>query len=111
MNTVADDNDSPELNHRRIWQVVSQIPEGKVASYGQVAELAGLPRAARLVGNVLKKLPPDTKLPWHRVINSQGKISFPYNSPGYKRQKALLESEGITLLNDKVVMKYYRWQL
>ncbi len=94
----------------KIWQVVSMIPEGKVATYGQVAELAGLPRMARAVGRTLSQLPKDTQLPWFRVINAKGMISFPAESDAYKRQKSLLEADGITLLKGKVPLKTYRWQ-
>ncbi len=96
-------------NNERIWQIVSQIPKGSVASYGQVAELAGLPKAARLVGNVLKKLPPNSKLPWHRVVNSQGKISLPIGSPGHREQKARLVDEGVMFNGEKVSLKQCRW--
>ena len=97
-------------NEQRIWQVVSRIPAGAVASYGQVAELAGLPRAARLVGRTLKKLPEDTRLPWHRVINSQGKIAFAAGSPPFERQRTRLLKEGIQFHGDRIPMSRYRWQ-
>ena len=87
--------DKPISNQQRIWQVVSQIPAGRVASYGQVARLADLPGYARYVGYVMKNLPAGTALPWHRVVNSQGRLSFPVNSAAYRRQKSLLEREGI----------------
>ena len=64
-------------NQERIWHIVARIPSGRVATYGQVAELAGLPGRARLVGHTLSRLPADTGLPWHRVVNSQGRLSFP----------------------------------
>ena len=63
-----------EDNRQRIWQVVASIPLGKVASYSQVATLAGLPRGARLVGRILGALPPDSKLPWYRVIRADGVV-------------------------------------
>ncbi|WP_027857228.1 MGMT family protein [Marinobacterium jannaschii] len=96
-------------HQQRFWQVVAQIPYGKVASYGQVAELAGLPGLARAVGRTMSRLPKDTSLPWHRVINAQGRISFPIDSDGYKRQRERLEAEGISLINGRVQMKHYRW--
>ena len=72
-----------EFDHKqRIYAVLAAIPAGVVVSYGQVAELAGLPRAARLVGRTLSALPDDTQLPWHRVVNASGKISMPCDSPG-----------------------------
>lgn len=93
----------------KIWQVVSMIPQGKVATYGQVAELAGLPRMARAVGRTLSQLPKDTQLPWFRVINAKGMISFPVDSDAYKRQFDLLADEGISLVNGKISLKHYRW--
>ena len=59
-----------------IFQVIAQIPYGRVASYGQIARLAGIPKHSRLVGYVLKHMDADSSLPWYRVINSQGKISL-----------------------------------
>ena len=96
-------------DQEKIWQVVAMIPEGKVATYGQVAELAGLPRMARAVGRTLSQLPKDTQLPWFRVINAQGKISFPSDSSAYLRQRERLEQEGISLINGKIRLKDYQW--
>jgi len=79
-----------------------------VTTYGKVAELAGLPRAARLVGTTLKKLAKGTTLPWHRVINASGKISFPTNHPVYKRQR--LTDEGVLFTGDKVNLTEYLWR-
>ena len=60
-----------------IWQVVASIPEGRVATYGQVAEMAGQPGRARWVGRLLSELPEATTLPWHRVVNARGNITNP----------------------------------
>jgi methylated-DNA-protein-cysteine methyltransferase-like protein len=92
------------------WQVIAQVPTGKVVTYGQVAQLAGLPGMARAVGRTLSQLPEDTKLPWFRVLNAQGKISFPVDSNGWKRQKALLEQEGIVFINGRIKLSHYQWQ-
>lgn len=95
---------------RQILEVIARIPYGKVASYGQVAKMAGLPKHARLVGYVLKNLDDDVKIPWFRVINSQGKISLSkLNEKGENIQKLKLLDEGIDILNDKVNMKVYAW--
>lgn len=91
----------------KIWQVVHGIPAGKVATYGQVARLAGLPGYARYVGTVLKRLPGESKLPWHRVINAAGKLSFPAGSEQYLRQRARLEAEGIKFSNDKLSLRKF----
>lgn len=93
-----------------IWDVVRRIPSGSVATYGQVAELAGLPRGARRVGAALKAAPPGARLPWHRVINAQGKIALPVDSDGYARQRCLLKREGVNLVNGRVDMTVYGWR-
>lgn len=95
----------------RIWQIVHRVPRGKVASYGQVAKMADLPGYARYVGYVMKTLPPETKLPWYRVVNSQGRISFVLGTSQYLRQKSLLEEEGIVFIEGRISMSKYRWQL
>lgn len=79
----------------RIWQVVAAIPEGKVSTYGDIARQAGLARAARRVGSALRGLPNDTSIPWHRVVNAQGRISLPPGSASHEQQRARLEAEGI----------------
>ena len=85
----------------RVWQVVKDIPRGCVLTYGEVARLAGTGGSARRVGQALGRAPRGMKLPWHRVINSQGKISFPPDSHAYKQQKSLLEKEGVVFLKGK----------
>ncbi len=80
----------------KIYAVIQRIPEGRVATYGQVAALAGLPRRARMVGAALRNTPEDLSLPWQRVINAQGTISSRSGlglEEGYQRH--LLEEEGI----------------
>ena len=99
-----------EINQQKILQAVAAIPKGAVCTYGKVAELAGLPRHARLVGNILKKLPSGSKIPWHRVLNSQGRLSFPEGSEPWLRQKERLELEGIDFLNGKINLKRYLWE-
>lgn len=102
--------DTNEL-HRQILEVIALIPYGKVATYGQIAKLAGLPKHARLVGYVLKHLDKSSEIPWYRVINSQGKISVTHiNQQGENVQQSLLEQEGIYLLNGKISLKKFVWQ-
>lgn len=96
-------------NIETIWQVVAQIPKGKVVSYGQVATLAGIPKHARFVGRVLKELPNGTNLPWHRVLRSDGCIAFPVGSEKFKQQKHRLVEEGI-VFETKIPMRIYQWQ-
>lgn len=95
---------------QRIYAVLAAIPSGVVVTYGQVAELAGLPRAARLVGTTLRKLPSDSQLPWHRVINASGKISMPKDSPGFARQKKRLQEEDVVVADGRISLKQFRWQ-
>ncbi|MEN4983547.1 MGMT family protein [Acinetobacter modestus] len=102
--------DTNEL-HRQILEVIALIPYGKVATYSQIAKLAGLPKHARLVGYVLKHLDKSSEIPWYRVINSQGKISVTrINQQGENVQQSLLEQEGIYLLNGKVNLEIFGWQ-
>ena len=96
-------------NDEKIWQVVYSIPRGSVATYGQVAKLAELPGYARYVGYVMKKLPKGSKLPWHRVVNAKGRLSFDVSSRQYKRQKALLEKEGIVFINGRFSLNQFQW--
>lgn len=95
-----------------IFQVIAQIPYGRVASYGQIARLAGIPKHSRLVGYVLKHMDADSSLPWYRVINSQGKISLSkLNDQGQNIQAQLLMAEGILVIGDKVKMKKFQWDI
>lgn len=98
-----------DSKQERIWQVVSRIPRGRVASYGQVARLAELPGSARYAGWVLKNLPAGSRLPWHRVVNGQGRLSFPINSSQYRRQKSLLEEEGVQFRDHRFSLRRYGW--
>ena len=93
--------------HERIWRAVGEIPRGRVASYGQIAEAVGLPRQARLVGYALHALPKKTTVPWYRVINAQGKISFPPGTRAYKLQRKKLEDEGVVFLRGRINLARY----
>lgn len=95
--------------YARILAVVRRIPAGRVATYGQIAALAGFPRQARLAGYALHHAG-DARLPWHRVINAQGKCSFPADSENYRRQKQRLEAEGVPLLGGRVDLQRYGWK-
>lgn len=98
-----------ELKKLQIWTIIGAIPHGQVACYGQIAKMAGLPNYARFVGACLKNLPKDSQLPWHRVINAQGCISFSAHSADFCRQKERLEAEGILITNGRVSLKKYQW--
>jgi len=95
-----------ERVQEQIWQLVHSIPKQRVATYGQIAKLAGMPEQSRLVGRVLSRLPRGSKLPWHRVINSQGKIT----NPNADEQTRRLKGEGIVPINGRVNLRLYQWQ-
>jgi len=97
-------------SYPRIWNVVAAIPYGRVASYGQVAELAGIGRGARMIGWALGQAPDRAALPWHRVLNAQGKISIPKSSRARAEQIRRLTDEGIVVNDGKVDMRRYRWE-
>jgi methylated-DNA-protein-cysteine methyltransferase related protein len=102
----------PDARQRldRIWATVREIPAGAVASYGQVAELAGIPRGARQVGYALRQLPKGSDVPWHRVVTSSGKLAFDVGSRSYRRQVQELGKEAVPVSSGRVEMKKYRWQ-
>ncbi len=92
----------------RIIAAVRRIPRGRVSTYGDVADAAGLPRRARLVGTVLRTtLVRD--LPWFRVINASGRISFPTGSDAYLRQRHKLEAEGVVFIGGRISLVDYGW--
>lgn len=97
--------------HQDIYQVVALIPYGKVATYGQVAALAGFPRHARLVGYALNRLDINHDLPWHRVINAQGRLSQQkLDEQAENIQKIKLQQEGVVFIAERVNLKIYQWQ-
>jgi methylated-DNA-protein-cysteine methyltransferase-like protein len=93
----------------RILAAVRRIPLGRVSTYGGVAQVAGLPRRARLVGTVLRQTPASRDLPWHRVINAGGQISFPEGSDAYLRQRRKLQAEGVVFRGGRVDLQRYGW--
>lgn len=101
---------SAEGRRAALYLLLSQIPEGKVVSYGELAALAGLGRAARWVGRTLSQLPADTCLPWHRVLGAGGRLSLPAGSPSGDEQRARLREEGLTISNNRVDMRRHGWR-
>lgn len=94
----------------RIYEVVRRIPVGRVATYGQVATLAGLRGHARQVGYALHDLPDGTDVPWHRVINARGEISLRSSSGSHGEQRRRLEEEGIGFgCGGSIELEHYRW--
>lgn len=95
----------------RVYAVVRRIPHGRVATYGQVAKLAGLGGAARQVGYALSGLPPHSAVPWHRVINAQGTVSMRKRMGPDLEQRLLLEGEGVRFDGGgRVSLDDYGWR-
>jgi methylated-DNA-protein-cysteine methyltransferase related protein len=94
-----------------IYAVVRRIPRGWVATYGQVAALAGLPRRARLVGHLLQQLGGGTDLPWHRVVNAKGEVSYSLSrNGGDALQQRMLEKEGVEFDDrNRFDLERFRW--
>lgn len=92
-----------------IWHVVAAIPRGRVATYGQVASLAGLPRGARRVGRALGLAPSALHLPWHRVVAAGGRIALPTGSSSRRTQIARLRAEGVAVANGRVSLTRCQW--
>ena len=100
--------------HEKIWRVIQRIPPGRVASYGQVADLAGLPGRARLAGKCLGYVPENGfeghPVPWYRVLRSSGQIAFPPGSEHFVRQRTLLMEEGVVVKGSRVSLSQFQWQ-
>jgi len=111
MKPIANNN---KINYQKIWQTVQAIPYGKIACYGQIADLSGLPGRARLVGKALGTVPKNgwqgKTVPWFRVINSQGKISFSTESENFIKQKELLQDEQVVVIGSRVRLADFQWQ-
>ena len=95
--------------YEHFYDLIRQIPKGKVATYGDIARMADC-RSARAVGFALNQLPDNSDVPWQRVINSQGKVSTRRNSEGHLIQKIILEEEGVVFEKNVVDLKKYRWK-
>jgi methylated-DNA-protein-cysteine methyltransferase-like protein len=108
--STAEHQTPEQIRRTALYLTLAQVPAGKVVSYGQLAELAGLGRAARWVGRTLSQLPPDSKLPWHRVLGAGGRISLPAGSPSGDEQRARLRCEGISVLNNRVDIQRHGWR-
>jgi len=99
------------ITYDRIYSVVRRIPKGRVATYGQIACLAGIPRQPRQIGYALAALRDHLPVPWHRVVNSKGEISQ-RSEPGFEeRQRILLQSEGVVFdVNGRISLSRFRWR-
>jgi methylated-DNA-protein-cysteine methyltransferase related protein len=102
-------NNSPL--YETIYALVRQIPEGQVATYGQIAELLGLYGRARQIGYALFRVAPESDVPWQRVINAKGTISrSPFREGSDDLQRILLEQEGVVFdAEDRIDLKRYQW--
>lgn len=94
---------------RQLYTWIACIPRGRVVTYGQLARLVGRPRAARWVGRQMGKLPAGTTLPWHRVVNAQGRSSLPVDATGDNRQLRLLRREGVEIRNGRIALGRFAW--
>jgi methylated-DNA-protein-cysteine methyltransferase related protein len=102
----------PSETYQLIYAIVAQVPKGKVATYGQVARMADMPRHARLVGYALNALAVNNKLPWHRIVNAKGQISQRGDEgEAAIAQRKRLEREGVKFdKRDTIPLAQYQWQ-
>ena len=99
------------MSRKRIYDAVRRIPRGRVATYGGIAAVAGMEGQARQVGYALHDLPPDSGVPWHRVINAKGEISARSRGDSHELQRMLLEAEGVELdPAGRIDLKRFRWK-
>jgi methylated-DNA-protein-cysteine methyltransferase related protein len=104
MNIALKEQETMEEFAQNIYTILSFLEKGTLTTYGQLAKQAGFPHHSRHVGKILAKLPKDSRLPWFRVVNSQGKISL--QGDAFIRQKALLEAEGIEVTEQGKIVKF-----
>ena len=94
-----------------VYNVVKKIPRGYVATYGQIAKLAGYPNAARAVGSAMHNNPDPIGMPCYKIVNSKGKLAKGYNYlNGIDTQKMFLEKDGIEVINYQVDLNKYQWK-
>lgn len=94
----------------KVYDIVKQIPYGKVATYGQIARILGNKNAARAVGNILHRNPDEKTILCYKVLNSKGKLSEHFAFGGLEEQKNALKKEGVTVSENKVDLKIYQWK-
>jgi methylated-DNA-protein-cysteine methyltransferase-like protein len=104
---MAKTSTTPDEARKRILDAVRALPRGQVAAYGQVAARAGLPGRARLVARVLATSSPGARLPWHRVLRSDGRIAFPAGSSGHEEQVRRLGREGVVVKGGRVAASHF----
>jgi len=103
---------SPSRRYRRIYAQVARIPRGRVATYGQIAALAGLAGQARLVGYALHALPDGSALPWQRVVNARGEVSARSDPAGHEAlQRVILQHEGVAFdARGRISLPRFQWR-
>ena len=94
----------------KVYEIVIKIPKGKVATYGQIATLAGNPKAARAVGMCMKHNPEIPNIPCHRVVSSTGKLTGYSAKGGIKTKREMLELEGVIFIGNKVNLAKSKWK-
>ncbi len=107
--SASDAGGGPASAREAILWVVHSIPSGCVATYGQVAALAGLPGRSRLVGRILSQLPDASSVPWHRVIAAGGRLSLPADSEAGQSQRRQLSAEGVDCRRARIDLKRFGW--
>lgn len=96
----------------KVYEITAKIPRGRVATYGQIAAMAGSPLASRAVGEAMRKVPEYVDIPCHRVVNSTGNLAPGYAFGGQERQREILKSEGVTFREDgRIDMKKSLWRI
>lgn len=91
-----------------VYAIVRRVPRGRVVTYGQVAALAGAPRGARAVGQAMRTCPEG--IPWHRVVNGEGRVSRRRRMAGMVSQRLMLEGEGVRFERGRIDLRRYRWR-
>lgn len=99
-----------EAYTQQVIEAIQEIPAGKVASYGQIARIAGNPRAARQVARILHSMSKKYNLPWHRVVNAKGEIVISDSETAFTQADLLLE-EGVAVINNRISLKEYQWEI
>jgi methylated-DNA-protein-cysteine methyltransferase-like protein len=107
---TAPSSASAAARREALYLSLAQVPSGCVVSYGQLAEMAGLGKAARWVGRTLSQMPEDSSLPWHRVVGACGHLSLTQGTVSGDEQRLRLREEGVHLTNDRVDMRLDRWR-
>jgi len=107
---LCSDKERNASRYEKIWRAVRRIPAGRVATYGQIAEIAGFEGHARQAGYALHHLPSASDVPWHRVLNARGEVSARSSGDSHELQRLLLEGEGVTFDGrGRVDLARYRW--